>query len=89
MFDDPAVVDPLAREAALVDGIAELELSKAAAAAKQAELTVELDTLRRAREADAGVPAAKRAKGLGSEIALARHDSPNQGGRRACQDFCV
>ena len=36
---------------------------------------------RRAREAAAGVPAAKRGRGLASEIALARRDSPNRGGR--------
>jgi hypothetical protein len=81
MFEMSALVDPLAREAALVDRIAELERGKSAAAAEQAELTAELDGVRRAREAEAGVPAAKRGKGLGSEIALARRDSPNQGGR--------
>jgi Domain of unknown function (DUF222) len=81
MFESPSVAEAVAREAALVDRIAGLELEKSAAAAKQAELTVELDVLRRAREAEAGVPAAKRGKGLGSEVALARHDSPNQGGR--------
>ncbi len=32
-------------------------------------------------EAAAGVPASKRGKGLAGEIGLARHDSPNQGGR--------
>ncbi|GAB7069339.1 HNH endonuclease [Mycolicibacterium hodleri] len=74
MFD---VVD----EAGLVDRIAALERAKCAAAAEQAVLTAELDTARRAREAADGVPAAKRGKGLASEVALARHDSPNRGGR--------
>jgi hypothetical protein len=81
MFEVPADVDALAKEAALVDRIAELERGKAAAAAEQAELTVELDTARRAREAAAGVAAARRGKGLAGEIALARRVSPNQGGR--------
>jgi hypothetical protein len=64
-----------------VDRIAELERGKSAAAAEQAELTAELDRLRRSREAAAGVPAAKRGNGLGSEVALARRDSANRGGR--------
>ena len=68
-------------EAALVERIAVLERSKSAAAAEQARVTVELNRMRCAREAEAGVPAAKRGKGLASEIALARHDSPNRGGR--------
>ncbi|TQR88117.1 DUF222 domain-containing protein [Mycobacterium hodleri] len=68
-------------EAALIDRISVLERAKSAAAAEQAVLTAQLDTTRRAREAAAGVPAAKRGKGLGSEIALARRDSPNRGGR--------
>jgi hypothetical protein len=69
------------REAALVARIASLESEKSAAAAEQAVLTAELDRVRRAAEAAAGVPAAKRSKGLASEIALARRDSPNRGGR--------
>ncbi|KAA0095283.1 DUF222 domain-containing protein [Mycolicibacterium sp. P1-18] len=68
-------------EAGLVDRIAALERAKCAAAAEQAVLTAHLDTARREREAAAGVPAAKRGKGLASEIALARHDTPNRGGR--------
>ncbi|KAA0097898.1 DUF222 domain-containing protein [Mycolicibacterium sp. P1-18] len=68
-------------EAGLVDRIAALERAKCAAAAEQAVLTARLDSARREREAAAGVPAAKRGKGLGSEIALARRDSPNRGGR--------
>jgi hypothetical protein len=58
-----------------------LEREKSAAAAEQAILTAEFDATRRAREAAQGVPAAKRGKGLASEIALARRDSPNRGGR--------
>jgi hypothetical protein len=79
MFDDDS--DGRAEEAALIDRIAELERHKCAAAAEQAELTAKLDTIRRARESAQGVPAAKRAKGLASEIALARRDSPNRGNR--------
>ena len=68
-------------EAALVERIAELEVAKSAAAAEQAELTMALDAARRAAEAARGVPAAKQGKGLASEVALARRDSPNRGGR--------
>jgi hypothetical protein len=74
-------VDPLAYEAVLVARIAELERSKSVAAAEQARVTADLDTARRAREAAEGMPAAKRGRGLGAEIALARHDAPNRGGR--------
>jgi hypothetical protein len=71
--------DPRAAEAALVDRIGDLERSKSASAAEQAKLTVELDTMRRVREAEAGVPSAQRGRGLGAEIGLARHDSPKLG----------
>jgi hypothetical protein len=81
MFDTLAVIDTDADEATLVDGIAELEHLKSVAAAGQVRLTAALDQKRRAREAAAGVRAAKRGKGLASEVGLARHDSPNQGGR--------
>lgn len=75
-----SAVDPLADEAALVARISHLEQVKAAAAAGQARAAAALDTARRTREAAAGVPAAKRGRGLASEIALARRDAPNRGG---------
>ncbi len=74
-------VSGIAREASLVERITELERIKSAAAAEQARVTADLDTARRAREAAEGVPAGKRGRGLANEIALARHDSPNCGGR--------
>jgi hypothetical protein len=81
MFDSLAAFDTDADEATLVVGIAELEHLKCVAAAGQARLTAALDQKRRLRETAEGVPAAKRCRGLASEIALARHDSPNRGGR--------
>ena len=81
MFEANPSPDQIARQAALVTRIEELEKSKSAASAEQARLAVELDDARRADEAARGVPAASRGKGLASEIALARHDSPNKGGR--------
>lgn len=68
-------------ESDLVDGIAELERLKAAAAARQARLAAALDTTRRAAEAAAGMPAAKRGRGVAAEVALARRDSPARGSR--------
>ncbi|HOW94464.1 MAG TPA: HNH endonuclease [Mycolicibacterium fallax] len=68
-------------EAALVSGIAELERLKSQAAATQARLSAQLATVRHDAEVAAGVPAARRGRGLAAEIALARHDSPNRGNR--------
>ncbi|MCV7380131.1 HNH endonuclease [Mycobacterium alsense] len=74
-------VDPHADEAALIARIAELEAVKSAAAAGQAHAAAAFDALRRSNEADAGVPAAQRGRGVASEIALARRDAPARGGR--------
>ncbi|MUL85495.1 MULTISPECIES: DUF222 domain-containing protein [unclassified Mycolicibacterium] len=81
MFESIANVDPGADEAALLDRIAELERLKSAAAAGQARATTALESARRAAEAAAGIPAARRGRGLGSEIGLARQDSPTRGSR--------
>ena len=81
MFEPSVAVDLDAEESALVERIAELEHLKSAAAAAQARLIAAFDEKRRSAEAAAGVPAAKRGRGLASEVALARRDSPNRGGR--------
>jgi hypothetical protein len=83
MFDLEALsaVDPHADEAALIEQIAWLEQVKSAAAAGQARATAALDQKRRAEEAAAGVPKTKQGRGVASEVALARHDSPARGGR--------
>ncbi|HPZ95201.1 MAG TPA: HNH endonuclease, partial [Mycobacterium sp.] len=81
MFDLLSSVDEEAEEAQLIEGIAYLERLKAAAAARQARLTAAFDRARRAAEAAAGVPAARRGRGIGAEVALARRDSPVRGGR--------
>lgn len=72
---------PPADESALIECIAELERLKAAAAARQARMAVALDTARRAAEAVAGVPSARRGRGVAAEVALARRDSPARGSR--------
>src|SRR6201997_5397758 len=81
MFDNLAVVDPSSEESVLVERIAELERVKSAAAAGQARAAAALDAARRAAEGAAGVPAARRGRGVASEIALARLDSPARGNR--------
>jgi hypothetical protein len=70
-----------ATEAMLVDEIARLERVKSAAAAGQARATVALAERRRAAEVVVDVPRAKQCRGLASEVALARRDSPARGGR--------
>ena len=54
---------------------------KSAAAAAQARATALWSAKRRAAEARAGVPVAKRGRGLAAEVGLARHDSPQKGDR--------
>jgi hypothetical protein len=81
MFDELWESGPLDDESALVEGITVLERLKAAAAARQARLTAALDHVRRSAEAAAGVPAARRGRGVATEVALARRDSPARGSR--------
>ena len=80
---DSAVADPLAYEALLVEGIGELErarsrlrpLRRPDSPPEWMQRPVALARLQRV------CPRRNRCKGLVSEIALARHDSPNCGGR--------
>jgi Domain of unknown function (DUF222) len=81
MFESFAMVDSSAEESTLIERIAELERVKSAAAAGQARAAAALDASRRAAEAAAGIPAANRGRGVASEVALARRDSPARGGR--------
>src|SRR5690348_16280916 len=83
MFDiaELAQVSQDADEAAPNRRIEELERAKSAAAAGQARCAALLEEKRRADEAAAGVPRAKQGRGVASEIALARHDSPTCGSR--------
>ncbi len=81
MFDLVGSGVDLSDEAALVTGITELERAKSRAAALQARLTAQLATVRHDAEAAAGLPAARRGRGLAAEVALARYDSPHSGNR--------
>jgi hypothetical protein len=67
-------------ESELVEEISRLERVKSAAVAGQARAAATLDEMRRAREAAAGVPKARQGRGVASEVALARRDSPARGG---------
>ena len=64
---------------ALVDVLGALEQLKAAACAAQAQAAVDLDVMERDRQAFAGVPAQRRGLGVGSQVGLARRESPYRG----------
>jgi Domain of unknown function (DUF222) len=81
MFEELAVIDPDWDESVLVERIAELERAKSAAASGQARAAAALDAARRAAESAEGLPAGRRGRGVASEIALARRDSPARGNR--------
>jgi hypothetical protein len=81
MFESLFDIDPAASEAALRDVVERCERLKSAAAAAQAHATALWAEKRRVAEEAAGVAARWRAKGLASEIALARHDAPIKGNK--------
>ena len=76
-----ALLDEDVTDAERIEQLRALEELKAAAAAAQARVTAALDESVRAERAARGVPAAERARGIGAQVALARRDSPNRGGR--------
>ena len=76
MFESVFDIDSEAGEADLRAMVEQFEKLKSAAAAGQARATALWAAKRRAAEQAAGVPAAKRGRGLCSEVALARHDAP-------------
>ncbi|WP_223253159.1 DUF222 domain-containing protein, partial [Arthrobacter sp. AFG7.2] len=65
----------------MIDQLRALEDLKSLAAAKQAEIAVAFDAVRRREQAAAGVRADELGAGVGAEIALARRESPARGGR--------
>jgi hypothetical protein len=79
VFESLFDIDSGASEAALRDVVERCERLKSAAAAAQARATALWADKRRAAEDAAGVPAAKRGKGLASEVALARREAPVKG----------
>ncbi len=79
MFESLFEVDAGAGEAQLRAQVERFERLKSAAAAGQARATALWAEKRRAAEQAAGVPKAKRGRGLASEVALARRDAPVRG----------
>ena len=64
-----------------VDQLRVLEMIKSACAAAQARVTVQFAGSQRATQVAAGVKPAEVGRGIGSQVALARRDSPVKGGR--------
>ncbi|MBP2267710.1 hypothetical protein J3A64_003174 [Pseudarthrobacter sp. PvP004] len=65
----------------LIEQLRVLEEMKSAITALQARVAVAFDLAQRAEQAEAGVPASERGRGVGAQVALARRESPNRGGR--------
>lgn len=76
MFENLFDIDCGADEAQLRAQVERLEELKSAAAAAQARATALWAVKRRAAEREAGIPAARRGRGLAAEVALARRDAP-------------
>lgn len=68
-------------DAERIDLLTALETVKSACAAAQARVTVSFDASQRREQAAKGVAAAKQGKAIGSQVALARHESPMKGNR--------
>ncbi|MFD1504628.1 DUF222 domain-containing protein [Georgenia yuyongxinii] len=64
-----------------MDQLRVLEELKAAAAGAQARIAVDLDASQVQHQASVGVPAARRGRGIGAQVALARRESPSRGSR--------
>ena len=79
MFESLFDIDSTASQAELRAVVEHCERLKSAAAAAQARATALWAAKRRQAELAAGVPAARRGKGLTSEVALARRDAPVKG----------
>ncbi|MCC9204408.1 HNH endonuclease [Arthrobacter sp. zg-Y769] len=65
----------------LIDRIRALEELKAAASAAQARAAAVFDASQRRKQAEAGVRREELGRGIASQIALARRESPSRGGR--------
>lgn len=68
-------------DAQRIDAIAALEALKDAACAAQARLSAEFAASQRAAQRETGVPADRCGRGVAAQVALARGESPHQGGR--------
>jgi len=77
--DDLAGLERDLSDAQRVDVIRALEELKGAAAAAQARAITDFDASQRAAQRDAGEPERRVGRGIGSQVALARRDSPYRG----------
>ncbi len=68
-------------EQAALDTITALERVKRSLSAAQARLSVRVDELARERQRAAGTASERPGQGIGSQVALARMESPHRGGR--------
>lgn len=68
-------------DAGRIDSIRALEELTCVATAAQAALARELDASQRSTQAAAGVPAARRGRGVAQQVALARRESAHRGQR--------
>lgn len=74
----PALPEAVSDDADRVDALRALEELKCAAAAAQAELAADLDASQRRAQAERGVPAARRGRGVAQQVGLARRESPHR-----------
>jgi hypothetical protein len=74
-------LDRAVDDAERITQLALLERLKSAAAAAQAEVTVDFVASQRAEQVAAGVPAARVGQGISAQVALARRESPFRGSR--------
>src|SRR5688500_5123827 len=68
-----------ASDAERVDLLRALEVLRCAAAGAQAVVAADFDASQRAGQAAAGVPARRQGRGVASQVALARRESPYLG----------
>ncbi|MFK0007330.1 DUF222 domain-containing protein [Paenarthrobacter sp. NPDC090520] len=73
--------DPATVATQLIDQLRILEDMKSAISGLQAKIAVVFDHAQRQVQAEQGVPASERGKGVAAQIALARRESPNRGSR--------
>ncbi|WP_448071489.1 DUF222 domain-containing protein [Georgenia yuyongxinii] len=76
-----STTDRSVSDAERIDQLRVLEELKAAASAAQARIAVDFEASQLQVQASAGVPTARRGRGIGAQVALARRESPARAGR--------
>ncbi len=80
-LSQPGALDRDVDDAERIEHLRLLEQLKSAAAAAQAEVTVEFAASQRAEQAAAGLPRERLGQGVAAQVALARRESPHRGGQ--------